>query len=47
MALTAKALQLAAPLVTSLQVCRLISVLFLLEPLYRHGIKRFEKPPQA
>jgi len=47
MALTAKALQLAAPLVTSLQVCRLISVLFLLEPFYRHGIKRFEKPPQA
>jgi len=47
MALTAKALQLAAPLVTSLQVCRLISVLFLLEPFYRHGIKRFEAAEKA
>jgi membrane AbrB-like protein len=47
MALTAKALQLAAPLVTSLQVCRLIAVLFLLEPIYRLGIKRFETQSQA
>jgi hypothetical protein len=35
MAITAKVLQLDVPLVTSLQVCRLLAVLVLVEPLYR------------
>jgi membrane AbrB-like protein len=36
MAITAKVLQLGAPVVTAFQVCRLIAVLVLLAPLYRH-----------
>jgi len=35
MAITAKVLQLGAPVVTAFQVCRLITVLVLVEPLYR------------
>jgi membrane AbrB-like protein len=35
MAITAKVLQLGAPVVTAFQACRLMAVLLLLEPLYR------------
>lgn len=35
MSITAKVLQLGAPVVTAFQVCRLMAVLLLLEPLYR------------
>ncbi len=35
MAITAKVLQLGVPLVTGFQVCRLVAVLVLVEPLYR------------
>lgn len=35
MAITAKVLQLGVPMVTAFQVCRLIAVLLLVEPLYR------------
>lgn len=35
MAITAKVLQLGVPVVTALQVCRLIAVLMLVDPLYR------------
>jgi len=35
MAITARALQLGVPLVTAFQVCRLVAVLVLVEPLYR------------
>lgn len=35
MSITAKLLQLGAPMVTAFQVCRLVAVLLLLEPLYR------------
>ncbi|APW36132.1 hypothetical protein RD110_02005 [Rhodoferax koreense] len=35
MAITAKVLNLGAPIVTAFQVCRLIAVLILVEPLYR------------
>jgi membrane AbrB-like protein len=35
MAITAKVLQLGVPVVTALQVCRLIAVLILVEPMYR------------
>lgn len=35
MSITAKVLQLGAPVVTAFQVCRLIAVLLLIEPLYR------------
>jgi uncharacterized membrane protein AbrB (regulator of aidB expression) len=37
MAITAKVLQLGVPVVTAFQVCRLVSVLVLIEPLYRWG----------
>lgn len=40
MAITAKVLQLGVPLVTAFQVCRLVAVLVLAEPLYRWGIAR-------
>ncbi len=40
MAITAKVLQLGVPVVTAFQVCRLVAVLVLVEPLYRHWIKR-------
>ncbi|MNJ50096.1 putative ammonia monooxygenase [compost metagenome] len=36
MSLTAETLQLSVPLVTALQVMRLLFVLFLAEPLFRH-----------
>jgi membrane AbrB-like protein len=35
MAITAKVLQLGVPVVTAFQVCRLVAVLLLIEPLYR------------
>jgi membrane AbrB-like protein len=35
MAITAKVLKLGAPVVTAFQVCRLIAVLMLVDPLYR------------
>ncbi|MDZ4317421.1 MAG: AbrB family transcriptional regulator, partial [Phenylobacterium sp.] len=35
MAITAKVLQLGVPVVTAFQVCRLVAVLVLAEPLYR------------
>ncbi|WBY04006.1 AbrB family transcriptional regulator [Ramlibacter tataouinensis] len=37
MAITAKALQLGVPVVTAFQVCRLVAVLLLVEPLHRWG----------
>jgi uncharacterized membrane protein AbrB (regulator of aidB expression) len=37
MAITAKVLQLGVPVVTAFQVCRLVAVLMLVEPLYRRG----------
>jgi uncharacterized protein len=37
MAITAKVLQLGVPVVTAFQVCRLVAVLVLVEPLYRSG----------
>lgn len=37
MAITAKVLQLGVPVVTAFQVCRLIAVLVLVEPLHRRG----------
>lgn len=37
MAITAKVLQLGVPVVTAFQVCRLVAVLILVEPLYRLG----------
>ena len=43
MAITAKVLHLGVPLVTTLQVCRLIAVLILVEPLYRYCYKEEPK----
>ena len=40
MAITAKVLNLGAPVVTAFQVCRLIAVLVLVEPLYRWAYAR-------
>lgn len=40
MSITAKVLQLGAPVVTAFQVCRVITVLVLVEPLYRGLYKR-------
>jgi membrane AbrB-like protein len=40
MAITAKVLQLGAPVVTAFQVCRLVAVLILVEPLYKYGYVR-------
>jgi membrane AbrB-like protein len=40
MAITAKVLQLGAPVVTAFQVCRLITVLILVDPLYRRLYQR-------
>ncbi|MEG2629373.1 MAG: AbrB family transcriptional regulator, partial [Comamonas sp.] len=39
MAITAKVLQLGVPVVTALQVCRLMAVLLVVEPLYRRLYK--------
>lgn len=44
MSITAKVLQLGAPMVTAFQVCRLIAVLMLVEPVYR---RYFVKPAIA
>lgn len=40
MAITAKVLQLGVPVVTAFQVCRLVAVLLLVEPLFRRGVLR-------
>jgi membrane AbrB-like protein len=40
MAITAKVLQLGVPVVTAFQVCRLVAVLVLVEPLYRWSLRR-------
>lgn len=40
MAITAKVLQLGVPVVTAFQVCRLVAVLVLVEPLYRWSCAR-------
>jgi membrane AbrB-like protein len=40
MAITAKVLQLGVPVVTAFQVCRLVAVLLLVEPLYRWAQQR-------
>jgi uncharacterized membrane protein AbrB (regulator of aidB expression) len=40
MAITAKVLQLGVPVVTAFQVCRLVAVLVLMEPIYRWGVRR-------
>lgn len=40
MAITAKVLQLGAPIVTAFQVCRLLAVLVILEPLFRFLYRR-------
>ena len=40
MAITARALQLGVPVVTAFQVCRLVAVLVLVEPLYRWSYPR-------
>ena len=40
MAITAQVLQLGAPVVTAFQVCRLVAVLLLAEPVFRWGSAR-------
>jgi membrane AbrB-like protein len=40
MAITAKVLQLGVPVVTAFQVCRLVAVLLLVEPMYRWALRR-------
>ena len=49
MAITAKVLELGAPVVTAFQVCRLIAVLLIVAPLYRWVAvpDRDELPKQA
>jgi membrane AbrB-like protein len=44
MSITAKVLQLGAPMVTAFQVCRLLAVLVLTEPLYRWWVRRQPVP---
>jgi membrane AbrB-like protein len=39
MAITAKVLQLGVPVVTAFQVCRLVAVLVLVEPVYRWRVR--------
>jgi len=41
MAITAKVLQLGVPVVTAFQVCRLVAVLVLVEPMYSRGWMRW------
>ena len=43
MAITAKVLQLGVPVVTAFQVCRLVAVLILAEPVYRWRYTRAQK----
>ena len=43
MAITAKVLQLGVPLVTAFQVSRMVGVVLLTGPLYKHIVSRFEK----
>jgi uncharacterized membrane protein AbrB (regulator of aidB expression) len=40
MAITAKVLQVGVPMVTAFQVCRLVAVLLLVEPLYHWERRR-------
>ena len=44
MSLTAETLQLSVPLVTALQMMRLLFVLFLAEPLFRHWDSQPSRP---
>ena len=44
MAITAKVLQLGVPMVTALQVCRLVAVLMLVGPLFRWSYGRLASP---
>lgn len=44
MAITAKVLQLGVPVVTAFQVCRLVAVLLLVEPLYRWWARTADEP---
>jgi uncharacterized membrane protein AbrB (regulator of aidB expression) len=44
MSITAKVLQLGVPVVTAFQVCRLVAVLLMVEPLYRLLYRR--QPPE-
>ena len=46
MSLTAETLQLSVPLVTALQVMRLIFVLFLAEPLFRYWARQDQADPR-
>jgi len=46
MSITAKVLQLGVPVVTALQVCRLVAVLMLVAPMY-HWIYRRGRPTSA
>lgn len=46
MSITAKVLQLGAPIVTAFQVCRLLVVLILLEPLFRWLYRESKEPDQ-
>jgi len=45
MSITAKVLQLGVPLVTAFQVSRMVGVVLLTGPLYRHIVSLFEKKP--
>jgi uncharacterized protein len=45
MAITAKVLELGVPVVTAFQVCRLVAVLVLVEPLYRRARPHAAAPP--
>lgn len=48
MAITAKVLQLGVPVVTAFQVCRLVAVLVLVEPMYSRGwLKELQRRPSA
>ena len=45
MAITAKVLQLGVPVVTAFQVCRLVAVLLLAEPVFRCWARRLDSVP--
>lgn len=47
MSITAKALQLGVAVVTAFQVTRLVAVLVLVKPVYRHWARRFSTPAQS
>lgn len=47
MSITAKVLQLGVAVVTAFQVTRLVAVLVLVRPVYRHWVRRFAAPAQS